>query len=81
MTIRKYRKLNINTYNPKRKLKITSQEAVPMAIDVGTHFSRLGGLIGFFINSFLMSWKTMRRTKKRFREVKRRFEKTIDLTE
>lgn len=80
MGVRKNNKVRIETYKPKRKIKVSKEEAVPVAIDVGRTFTNLGGMTGFFINSFLMSWKTLRKTKRRIRSIQRRYEKTIDLS-
>ena len=65
MAIRKYRKLNVRTYEPKRKVKIGKEEAVPVLVDVGSRFSRIGGLMSFFVSSFLLSLKSFFKAKKK----------------
>lgn len=71
--------MRIKTYNPKDKIHISKEEALPLLINVGEKFTNFGNLLSFFISSFLLSIKTFFRTKKKVREIIGRHEKTLDL--
>jgi len=71
--------MGIETYNPKKKVRIQKGDTVPVLVDVGSRFATLGGLMSFFVSSFMMSFKTFFKTKKKIRGVVSRHEKTLDL--
>ena len=70
----------IQVYTPAKKIRVNSQEAVPVLVDIGARFATLGGLIGFFFASFLASFKSFKKSKKRFREFQSKHQKTLDLS-
>ncbi len=72
--------MDIETYSPVKKRTMHKEEAVPVLMDVGNRFVTLGGLIGFFISSFLTSFRSFFKAKKKVREFKSRYERTLDLS-
>lgn len=71
--------MHVKTYKPKKRIRLTKEEAFPLLIDVGASFTTLGGFLSFFVSSFLMSFKTFFKTRKKLREARRKHEKTLDL--
>ncbi len=50
-----FKKRNIlETYNPKKKIEFSKEQAVPLLIRLGHNFVGLGGLISFLVSSGLM---------------------------
>jgi len=72
--------MGIKTYVPARKRKVHKEEAVPVLMDVGNRFVSIGSLLGFFVSSFLLSFRTYRDGKKKVREFASRYERTLDLS-
>jgi hypothetical protein len=72
-------KKRIEFYKPKAKKGIHKEEAFPYLVDVGARFATLGGMTGFFLSSFIASFKTFRDAKKKFRGLKSKYERTLDL--
>ena len=72
--------MHVKTYIPEKKRKVHKEEAVPVLMDVGNRFASIGSLIGFFFSSFLLSFRTYRKGKKRVREFASRYERTLDLS-
>lgn len=70
----------VKFYKPEKKVKVSSEEAFPYLIDVGSRVATLGGLTGFFISSFIASFKTFRDAKKKVREFEAKHRKTLDLS-
>ena len=55
--VRKYkkkRKLLFETYEPKKRIELSREQAVPLVIRMGNRLVCLGGLISLFASSFLM---------------------------
>lgn len=57
ISIRKYRKDSLKTYEPKRRLGLREGEAVSLLFRIGSLFLYLGGLISFFVSSLLIGVK------------------------
>lgn len=72
--------MRIKTYKPEKRLKLHEGDAVPVLVDVGETFASLGGMLSFFISSFMMSIKSFFNAKRKVRDVISRHEKTLDLT-
>jgi hypothetical protein len=55
MKLNKFEK--IETYIPERKLDLNKEDAIPILIRVGNGIVVLGGFIGFFTSSLMMSMR------------------------
>jgi len=51
---RKKRQLLFKTYEPKKRIEFSKEQAVPLLVRIGHRLSCLGGLIGFWASSGLM---------------------------
>ena len=71
----------IKTYIPEKKSMLQKEEALPVAMDLGTYFATLGGMLSFFSSSFLLSVKSFFRARGKMNEFRSKYEKTIDLSE
>ena len=72
----------VKTYIPKkRRLSINKGDALPKAVDLGGMFNNFGGMVSFFASSFLLSFRSYFRAKKKVNEVRSKFEKTLDLSD
>jgi len=74
----KKRKCPFETYEPKKRIEIRKEQAVPFLI----RMSNLGGLVGFWISSFLMVIKSFFTTKEKIKQTARKFSfnnKTVEI--
>jgi hypothetical protein len=71
--------MRIKTYKPKKRLKLHEGDAIPVLIDVGKTFATLGGMLSFFTSSFMMSFRTFFKAKRKVRDFKAKHEKIFDL--
>jgi len=72
--------MDIKTYTPEKKIRVHKEGAVPVIMDVGNRFISIGSLLGFFVSSFLLSFRTYWKGKKKVREFASRYERTLDLS-
>jgi len=55
--VRKYRKKMVcpfETYEPKKRIELSREQAVPLLVRIGNRLVCLGGLISLFTSSFLI---------------------------
>lgn len=52
------RKLRLEVYKPKRKVKVSKEEAVPLLLRMGGHFAAMGGVISFVVSSTIIGVKS-----------------------
>jgi len=62
------RRKSLDTYEPEQKFDISKERAVPLFLRIGNHFIFLGGVIGFFISSFILSVKGILGVKEKIKE-------------
>ena len=72
--------MDIETYNPKKRVGIRKAELMPAAIDVGSKFGHMGPMVEFFISSFFASIRSFFKTKRKVRDFQAKHEKTFDFT-
>lgn len=79
--VRKYRKNPFETYEPKGKVEIKREKAVPLFFRVGNWFLYMGGMIGFFVLSLFLGIIGFFGFRRKTREVFRRRVVEIKLKE
>lgn len=52
------RKLRLQVYKPKRKIKVSGDEAVPFLVRTSGRFMNLGGMISFVLSGMIMGVKS-----------------------
>lgn len=52
------KRLRLEIYNPKRKIKVSKEEAIPFLVRLGNHFLHAGGIISFVLSSVIMGIKS-----------------------
>ena len=52
------KKLRLETYKPKRKIKVSREETVPVLVRIGGCFLTLGGIISFAISGTIIGVKS-----------------------
>tara|TARA_Y100000310_G_C20633804_1_gene790095 strand:+ start:694 stop:960 length:267 start_codon:yes stop_codon:yes gene_type:complete len=61
--IRRYRNFKrrnfLDTYEPKKRIDFSKEEALPWMIRIGHKFAALGGFMGFWASSVLLGLKGM----------------------
>jgi len=67
--IRKYsnfkRRNVFDTYEPKKRMEFSKEEAIPWIIRIGNKFVVLGGFVGFWVSSFLIGLRGFFRFKRK----------------
>lgn len=54
----KKRKLRLETYRPKRRMKVSKDDTVPFLIRIGAAFVAMGGVVSFFMSSAIIGAKS-----------------------
>ena len=52
------KRLRLEIYKPKRKIKVSKEETVPFLIRIGSMFIAMGGIISFVLSSIIFSIKS-----------------------
>ncbi len=52
------KKIRLETYNPRRRIKVSKEEAVPFLVRIGNYFLYAGGIISFVLSSIIISIKS-----------------------
>ncbi len=72
------KKINIQTYNPKRKIDVDKESAIPLLNYFGRELLWIGGLAIVVISGLFMGHQGILRIKKKIRQIQLKREKIID---
>lgn len=75
----KKRKLNVRTYEPKQKIELRTEHALPLVSYIGLKLSETGGGLSLFVHGFFASVRGFFHAKSKIREVQMKREKVLDL--